>query len=344
MVDLDFDTFNDPARAHVLEDTPSVLSLGKRCMEQGYTFVWPSGREPYMINSEGDKIKMEVHDLIPYVYLGAKDYRPAPDHEAELVMKVLGLSGNNHASRIIYLDGESGDEMSESDDEVGTYVDGPTKSLRKTKRKRRSKRKTTPIAAGEELDYDDDYEQSIREEDPEDDEVHVDEVPGADEDKEDDDDRVPADDDVPEVDQSDEDEIGVEHGPPEEEDDEDDIDVDDPDGGVRLSKRGTLKHEARTLEHLLTHRYKNPYCNSCVRAKMKHHKTYRGAFRRKLTKFGDLITFDFMDTRKTTKLGYDTVKEILVIRDRYTGIIQSYPSPTKSTEDVVRAVKYFMGR
>ena len=168
--------------------------------------------------------------------------------------------------------------------------------------------------------------------------------PGADEDKEDDDDRVPAADGVPEVDQSDEDEIGVEHGPPEEEDDEDDIDVDDPDGGVRLSKRGTLKHEARTLEHLLTHRYKNPYCNSCVRAKMKHHKTYRGAFRRKLTKFGGLITFDFMVTRKTTKLGYDTVKEILVIRDRYTGIIQSYPSPTKNTEDVVRAVKYFMGK
>ena len=77
---------------------------------------------------------------------------------------------------------------------------------------------------------------------------------------------------------------------------------------------------------------------------MKHHKTFRGAFRRKFTKFGDLITFDFVDTRKTTKLGYDTVKESLVIRDRYTGIIQSYPSPTKNMEDAVRAVKYFMGR
>ena len=65
MVDLGFDTFNEPAKAHVLDNTPSVLSLGKRCMEQGYTFVWPNGREPYMINSEGDKIKMEVHDLIP---------------------------------------------------------------------------------------------------------------------------------------------------------------------------------------------------------------------------------------------------------------------------------------
>ena len=42
-------------------------------------------------------------------------------------------------------------------------------------------------------------------------------------------------------------------------------------------------------------------------------------------------------------LGYDTVKEILVIRDRYTGIIQSYPSPTKNVEEVVKAVKYSMG-
>ena len=253
-------------------------------------------------------------------------------------MKVLGLMGNSTASRTIFLDGESGDEMSESDDGAGTVVDGPASLPRKTKKKRRYKQKTVPAAAGEEHDEDDGYEPSIREEGPDEEDARIDEVPGQNEDgDDDDDDRIPAADDDPEVDQPDEDEVGVENGPHEEEDDED-----DPDGGVRLSKRGTLKHEARTLEHLLTHRYKNPYCNSFVRAKMKHHKTYRGAFRRKLTKFGDLITFDFMDTRKTTKLGYDTVKEILVIRDRFTGIIQSYPFPTKNAEDVVRAVKYFM--
>ena len=90
-----------------------------------------------MINSEGDKIRMEVHDLIPYVYLGAKDYRPVPDHEAELVMKVLGLMGDSTASRTIYLDGESGDEMSESDDGVGDYVDGQ-RNLRAGPRRRRN--------------------------------------------------------------------------------------------------------------------------------------------------------------------------------------------------------------
>ena len=100
------------------------------------------------------------------------------------------------------------------------------------------------------------------------------------------------------------------------------------DGEVRLAKRGTLKYEAKTLENLLTHRYKNPYCNSCVREKMKHHRTFRGAFRRKLAKYRDLITFDFMDTRKTKKLGYETVK--VVVRERFTGIIQSYPTPQRT--------------
>ena len=103
------------------------------------------------------------------------------------------------------------------------------------------------------------------------------------------------------------------------EDDDDVIDVDEEDGGVRLNKRGTLKNEARSKIHLLTHRYKNPYCESCVRAKMKHRKTFRGAFRRKLTKFGDLVTFDYVDNRRIAEQDYGDDKTIFVIRDRFTG-------------------------
>ena len=128
------------------------------------------------------------------------------------------------------------------------------------------------------------------------------------------------------------------------EDDDDVIDVDEEDGGVRLSKRGTLKNEGRSKLHLLTHRYKNPYCESCVRAKMKHRKTFRGAFQRKLTKFGDLITFDYVDNRRIAEQDYGDDKTIFVIRDRYTGMLQSYPSARKDTDAVIRAVKQFMGR
>ena len=340
MVDLNFDTFNEPAKAHVLDDTPSVLSLGKRCMEQGYSFVWPSGRDPYMINSDGEKIKMEVRDLMQYVYLCDEDYHPTSNKEAEMVAKFLGLMKDN---RTVY--GHSGGEMSESSDEASMSDDVGVESMRKTekkkkkKKKKRSSTKKHNAVPGEDVVDDEDgfgYEQSELSED----EVRDDDVEDAreEEDQDDEDEGV-----LRHGDELDGD-VGVEVGPREEKRDDDDLDIEGMDGEVRLAKRGTLKHEAETLQHLLTHRYKNPYWNSCIRAKMKHHRIFRGAFRRKLSKFGDLITFDFTDTQKTRKLGYDTVKEILVVRDRYTGIIQSYPTPTKNTDDVVLAIKKFMSR
>ena len=105
-----------------------------------------------------------------------------------------------------------------------------------------------------------------------------------------------------------------------------------------------MKAEAKTLVHILTHRYKNPYCDACVRAKMKHFKSYRGAFRRKLKKFGDLVTVDFMDTRKVYDNGHLLENEVLIVRDRFTGLLGARVSQTKSSDDVVRALKRFMGR
>ena len=88
--------------------------------------------------------------------------------------------------------------------------------------------------------------------------------------------------------------------------DEDDgggmIEVDVHEGEPRMAKPGALKAEAKTVAHLLTHRYRNPYCQSCVRAKMKHFRTHRGAFKRVLKKWGDLITFDFADLEWTKNL------------------------------------------
>lgn len=77
---------------------------------------------------------------------------------------------------------------------------------------------------------------------------------------------------------------------------------------------------------------------------MKHFKTYRGAFKRELKKFGDLITFDFVDTTKVHDQGFLLENEVLIVRDRYTGMIGAYPSQKKSSDDVVRAIKRFMGR
>ena len=121
------------------------------------------------------------------------------------------------------------------------------------------------------------------------------------------------------------------------------IEVDVHEGEPRLAKPGALKAEAKTMSHLLTHRYRNPYCQSCVRAKMKHFRTHRGAFKRVLKKWGDLITFDFADLEWTNYMGVPDERELLVIRDRFTGVIQAFPLRGKSTDDIVPCLKRFMG-
>ena len=332
--DIKFEAFDEPAQAHILEDTPSVMSMGKRCIDLGYSFIWPSGKTPYMIDSNGDIIEMTVRDYIPYVNIDQKKKKGTPSK----ISKILNIIGDecstSEGENMMVIDGESGDELEDLTDIV-RRSDSKSSRKAKVKKVRRRKGKTLPeVAVGSDPDY-------------------VEEMACHDDDEPDDrgDEYAEFDDDEyepsigPDIEEGEHD-VEIEEIPEGEarEDDDDVIDVDEEDGGVRLSKRGTLKNEARSKLHLLTHRYKNPYCESCVRAKMKHRKTFRGAFQRKLTKFGDLITFDYVDNRRIAEQDYGDDKTIFVIRDRYTGMLQSYPSARKDTDAVIRAVKQFMGR
>ncbi len=78
---------------------------------------------------------------------------------------------------------------------------------------------------------------------------------------------------------------------------------------------------------------------------MKHRKTRRGAFNRPLKKFGDLISFDYLDLDKSS---LDLVPvldyKVLVVRDRFTGMIAGYSSRTGETDQVIRSLKHFIGR
>ena len=318
--EIDLGTFDMTSHAYVLDDTPSVMSLGKRCMEEGYSFVWPSGKMPFMITKDGERIDLTIHDNIPYVDLGTYECTPYECHHASKINDLLVHAQDDfnelddtddvgRPSRRIHLDGESGLETLNEGQNCSRYV----KKLKKKKGKaaNRRKRMATP---GEE------------EEPPEDGEYE----PG-----------TPY--DGPPGDETDFEDEG--HGAPEDaaEGDEDDIEVDVVEGESRVAKRGTLKREANSLNHKLTHRYKNPYCDSCIRAKMKHFKTRRGAYKRELKKFGDLITFDAVDTSKVHDDVLVLEKEVLVVRDCFTGIIGAYPSDRMTKDDVVRAVKQFIG-
>jgi hypothetical protein len=56
----------------VLDDSPTVLSIGKRVVHHGYDFVWRHGSKPYFKLQNGTKIRMEIVDDVPYIRTRAK--------------------------------------------------------------------------------------------------------------------------------------------------------------------------------------------------------------------------------------------------------------------------------
>ena len=52
---------------YVLPSTPSVLTVGYRCMEEGFDFVWRAYQRPFFRDSKGNKTYMDVRDYVPYL-------------------------------------------------------------------------------------------------------------------------------------------------------------------------------------------------------------------------------------------------------------------------------------
>ena len=269
----------------------------------------------------GNVFDLTIHDNIPYIDLGTYECTPYECHQTSKIHDLLEHLQDNvdnfddldeigRTSRRVYLDGESGFEVSNDSQDDSQHV----KKLKVKKKRKAGNRRRRTASPGEEV--------------PSDDEGYAPGTPY---------------DGPPGGEETDLEDEG--HGAPEEvaEGDEDDIEIDVVEGESRVAKRGTLKREANSLNHKLTHRYKNPYCDSCIRAKMKHFKTRRGSYKRELKKFGDLITFDAVDTAKVHDDVLVLEKEVLVVRDCFTGIIGAYPSDRMTKDDVVRAVKQFIG-
>ena len=53
----------------VLDNTPAVLSLGKLCDENGYSYEWINGQQPHLIKN-GIRIICNTENFVPIVVLG----------------------------------------------------------------------------------------------------------------------------------------------------------------------------------------------------------------------------------------------------------------------------------
>ena len=70
----------------VLENTPAVLSLGKLCDENGYSYEWINGQKPHLIK-DGIRIICNTENFVPIVVPGLSSSSSASSTTLRTPMK-----------------------------------------------------------------------------------------------------------------------------------------------------------------------------------------------------------------------------------------------------------------
>ena len=80
------DEFQENCEFWVCPNSPALASVGRRCMQQGMSFVWPRNEAPYFVTSWGTVVNLLVFDNIPYLFPGHPACAPIPVTEGHLVI------------------------------------------------------------------------------------------------------------------------------------------------------------------------------------------------------------------------------------------------------------------
>ena len=67
VADVTVDALHQDFTPYILDETPPVLSVGVRCMEQGYSFVWPADSRPYFIRPDHKVIELKIDGWVPVI-------------------------------------------------------------------------------------------------------------------------------------------------------------------------------------------------------------------------------------------------------------------------------------
>ena len=271
---------------YVLKDSPPALSIGQRCLEDGYDFVWGRDNKPIFVRPDNEVVQFKMSSRVPFL-----DDECYPVAVPEKLVSELRRSIEN-INEYVSQNSFSIPAEKAVDDAIEAEVEDQLRNP------------PEPEYAGEEGGT----EETSEEEEPTDDEVIRTEDEGVDE---------------------------IDINPP----------TDDEQDRVYGNKtEEELRKDAISPEHLFTHRPKNPYCETCKRAKMmRPYATRKGGSRHvRSNKFGDHIVADHVIMKRSVETGVQDEHVMMVIKDVYTQYRYAYPSDSKSTDEIIKGFNHFL--
>ncbi len=97
--------------------------------------------------------------------------------------------------------------------------------------------------------------------------------------------------------------------------------------------------QAESVDHCLVHKPKLPYCRVCSHAKMKDVPHVRGAFKRELEAWGDIVTADHLGSHSRDMLGLHGQPHAFTIMDLWSTLKAIYPVSDKTLETTAMRVR-----
>ena len=64
---LEVPALKDRLTFALLPNSPSIISLGRLCMLEGFSLHWPRSKDPYLLDPNGTRIDLEVDTYVPYI-------------------------------------------------------------------------------------------------------------------------------------------------------------------------------------------------------------------------------------------------------------------------------------
>ena len=74
VADVKLSALPDPVHPYVLDHTPAVLSVGTRCVDQGYSFVWPANGKPILVRPDDKVVQLKIEGHVPVLDDSCKVY------------------------------------------------------------------------------------------------------------------------------------------------------------------------------------------------------------------------------------------------------------------------------
>ena len=105
------------------EQTPAVLSVGTRCMIQGYSFVWPAGGLPILIRPDGKVIELKIEGYVPVLGDSCQAVSQKKYRKGKQLCRLFAMPGVNPSLSVAAAhDSDGGIDELVDDDEGTEYV------------------------------------------------------------------------------------------------------------------------------------------------------------------------------------------------------------------------------